>query len=99
MRKYRNLLTFDQNVDAVYSNIRAVYPNKNHVTTHPETSTNFVQIIALWLQMAQSWRLNIWHEVVITGWEKWFLPSSLLLYWRGGAGGDEIKICIDFAYF
>ena len=33
----RNLLTFDQNIGAVYLNIRSVYPNKNHVTTHPVT--------------------------------------------------------------
>ena len=26
----------DQNVRTVYSNIRAVYPNKHHVTTHPD---------------------------------------------------------------
>ena len=36
MRKQRNLLTFDQNIHTVYLNIRAVYPNKYHVTTHPE---------------------------------------------------------------
>ena len=32
----RNLPTFDQNVRIVYSNIRTVYPSKNHVTTHLE---------------------------------------------------------------
>ena len=35
----RNLPTFDQNVRTVYSNIRTVYPSKNHVTTHPVTTT------------------------------------------------------------
>ena len=33
----RNLLTFNQNIHTVYLNIRAVYPNKKHVTTHPGT--------------------------------------------------------------
>ena len=33
----RNLLTFDQNIRTVYSNIGAVYPNKNQVTLDPET--------------------------------------------------------------
>ena len=35
IKTWRNLLTFDQNVRTVYSSIRPVYPNKNHVTTHP----------------------------------------------------------------
>ena len=30
-----HIVTFDQNISAVYSNIRTVYPNENHVTTHP----------------------------------------------------------------
>ena len=33
----RNLLTFDQNIHAVYLNILEVYPNKIHVTTHPDS--------------------------------------------------------------
>ena len=32
----RNLLKFDQNVRTVYSNIRTVYPSKDHVTTYPD---------------------------------------------------------------
>ena len=32
----RNLRTFDQNIYTVYLNIHAVYPNKNHVTTHAD---------------------------------------------------------------
>ena len=31
----KSILIFNQNVRTVYSNVRAVYPNKNHVTTHP----------------------------------------------------------------
>ena len=34
-KTYRNLLTFNQNFRTVYSNIHAVYPNKNYVTTRP----------------------------------------------------------------
>ena len=36
----RNLPTFDQTVRTVYSNIRIVYPSKNHVTTHPVNIDN-----------------------------------------------------------
>ena len=35
-KTWRNLLIFDQNIGTVYSNIGAVYPNNNHVTTHPD---------------------------------------------------------------
>ena len=35
-----NLLKLDQNVLTVYSNIPAVYPNKNLVTTRPEIKTD-----------------------------------------------------------
>ena len=37
-------ITFDQNIRIVYSNIRAVYPNKTHVTTHPEYPVDWVSI-------------------------------------------------------
>ena len=38
----RNQLTFDQNIRTVYSNIRAVNSNKNHVTTHPESDQSLL---------------------------------------------------------
>ena len=38
MRNIEKSTYIDQNIHTVYSNIGAVYPNKNHVTTHPETA-------------------------------------------------------------
>ena len=43
-KTWRNLLTLDQNIHSVYSPIRAVYPNKNHVTSHPEQHLEFLSL-------------------------------------------------------
>ena len=55
----RNLLTFDQNVRTVYSNIHAVNPNKNHVTTHPVQELPDLGLLCLQVLKGVSMRLSV----------------------------------------